>query len=134
MWGKRGGKRIYVCWAVRQDGERAASEKSSFPSITWKQSLSPDCWLCLFSATQTLLGNGFSCQKSVINAAIGCGLNNRLMVMILKGQPAYGLCCHGKLCIIPKWKGLFELNFCSFPHGIYCSPVLLATLHFYYLI
>lgn len=66
-----GGSRVtcvFMCVCCeQQDGGRAASEKSSFPSIIWKHSLFPDCWLCLFSATQTLLGNGFSCQRSVIN-------------------------------------------------------------------
>lgn len=49
----------------------------------------------LFSAAQTSLGNGFSCQRSVINTATGRGLNNRLIVVFLKGQPAYSSCHHG---------------------------------------
>lgn len=115
-------------WCEQQDGGRAASEKSSFPSIIWKHSLFPDCWLCLFSATQTLLGNGFSCQKRVINTATGCGLNNRLMVIFLKGQPAYGLCRHGMSCLSSlSERGQFKLDFQFFSHGVCCSP---ATLYF----
>lgn len=102
-------------WCEQQDGGRAASEKSSFPSIIWKHSLFPDCWLCLFSATQTLLGNGFSCQRSVINIATGCGLNNRLMVIFLKGQPAYGLCRHATSRLSSlSGGGLFTLDFHPF--------------------
>ena len=114
---------VFMCvWCEQQDGGRAASEKSSFPSIIWKHSLFPDCWLCLFSATQTLLGNGFSCQKSVINTATGCGLNSRLMVIFLKGQPAYGFCRHGVL----HWsslsgRGLLELDF-HFFHLVFVVP------------
>lgn len=104
---------VFMCvWCEQQDGGRAASKKSSFPSIIWKHSLFPNCWLCLFSATQTLLGNGFSCQKSVINTATGCGLNNRLMVIFLKGQRAHGL-CHQRYVpfIIPKWKRPVKVRF-----------------------
>lgn len=114
---------VFMCvWYSQQDGERATSEKSSFLSIVWKHSLFPSCWLCLFSATQTLLGNGFSCQKSVINIATGCGLNSRLMVIFLKGQPTYSLCRRGVLHLsFLSGRGLFNLGFHSFSHGICCS-------------
>lgn len=114
---------VFMCvWCWQQDGHRAASEKSSFPLIIWKHSLFPNCWLCLFSATQTLLGNGFSCQKSVINTATGCGLNNRLMVIFLKGQPTYSLCGRGMLHLSSlSGRGLFKLDFYSFLHDICCS-------------
>lgn len=105
--GGSGVAHVFMCaWRERQDGGSAACDKSSFPSIIWKHSLFPDCWLCLFSATQTLLGNGFSCQKSVINTATGCELHNRVDGCIFKGadcvqfiSPWYGA------CVIPQWKG-----------------------------
>lgn len=65
----------------------------------------------------------------MINTATGCGLNNRLMVIFLKGQPAYGLCRYGMLRLSSvSGGGLFKLDVRCFSHGICCSLALPATL------
>lgn len=128
MWGTQGGMCIYVCLVLAAGCERAAGEKSSFPSIVWKQSLFPDCWLCLFSATQTLSGKWILLPEE----CDGCGLHDGLMVVFLKGQPACSLCPCGMwyvVFIIPKWQQ-FELDFCSFPYCFGCPSALPASLKF----
>lgn len=63
----------------------------------------------------------------MINTATGYGLNNRLMVIFLKGLPAHGLhCCGLQRLSSLSGKGLFELDFCAIPHGVCCLPVLPA--------
>lgn len=120
---------VYLC-LVLAAGWRESSQPEEQLSLHHLQ-VEFISWLCLFPATQTLLGNGFSCQKSVINTATGCGLNNRLMVIFLKGLPAHGLHCRGLQCLpFLSGKGLFELDFfCAIPHGVCCLPALPATLH-----
>lgn len=71
----------------------------------------------------------------MINTVTGSRLKDRLMVIFLKGQLACGLCHCGMLCLSPvSGKGLFELDFCSFPHGfgLFVSPP--CHLDIYYLI
>lgn len=110
-------------WESSQPEEQLSLDHLQAEFISW-------CLALPFPATQTLLGNGFSCQKSVINTATGCGLNNRLMVIFLKELPAHGLHCPDMQCLsFLSGKGLFELGFCSIPHGICCLPALPATLH-----
>lgn len=79
-------------WESSQPEEQLSLDPLQAEFISW--------WLALpFPATQTLLGNGFSCQKSVINTATGCGLNNRLMVIFLQELPARGLHCPDMQCL-----------------------------------
>lgn len=127
VWGKQSGVRVDVCLVLAAGWGEPPARRAAF-LWSFGNSLFPDCWLCLFSATQTLLGNGFSCQKNVINTATGCGLNNRLMVIFLKGPPAYVLCRHGTLHLSSlSARGLFRLHFYSFSHVICCSLSLPMT-------
>lgn len=121
---------VFMC-LVLAAGWRESSQPEEQLSLDPLQAEFISWWLALpFPATQTLLGNGFSCQKSVINTATGCGLNNRLMVIFLQELPARGLHCPDMQCLsFLSGKGLFELDFCSIPHGVCCLPALPATLH-----